>query len=116
MFNPLIGWLFGVLSVASPLPGSGPGQSAGAGSPFTDYTAGVAIYLFVIGVLVSVLLISGFLMVNIGLLSKRPEDRLGGRNPSDLGILKTNIWPEAPFDRAEFPAEEEGEGEERPAA
>src|SRR5690349_16709204 len=98
-------------------PGSGIGQSAGAGSPFTNYTAGVAIFTLLVGFLVTSLLIGGFLVLNIGLLSKRPEDRIGNRTPSMPGILKTEIWPEEPYKEFSLPAEEEDEEyrEERPS-
>jgi hypothetical protein len=97
------------MTAVTQLPGSGPGESAGAGSPFTTYMAGVAIYSLIIGALVTILLGAGLLIVNLGLLSKRPEDRTGGRNPSDLGILKSNTWPEAPYEQNLLPAEESPE-------
>jgi len=88
-------------------PGSGVGHSSGAGSPFTTYTAGVLIYGLATGVLVSILLIGAFLILNLGLLSKREEDRIGKRTPSEVGILKNNIWPEEPYVKTVLPAEEE---------
>jgi hypothetical protein len=88
-------------------PGSGVGHSVGAGSPFSTYTAGVAAFVFMAGALVAILLIGGFLVVNLGMLSKRPEDRTGKRDPSDVGILKHTAWPEAPYSQNQLPAEEE---------
>lgn len=94
-------------SLVAQLPGSGVGGSAGAGSPFSTYTAGVLVYGILVGLLVSSLLLSAFLILNLGLLSKRPEDRVGSRTPSDLGILKSEIWPESPYEKTSLPAEEE---------
>src|SRR5687767_9120391 len=58
-----------------------PSATAAAESPFNSYTAGVVGYALGAGFLVSVLLIGGFLVLNLGLLSKRTEDRVGGRTP-----------------------------------
>ncbi len=90
------------------LPGSGVGQSAGAGSPFNNYDAGIVVVVFLVAILVAIVLIGAFLLVNIGLLSKRPEDRtLVTRKPSDLGVLKNTVWPEAPYEENVLPAEED---------
>jgi hypothetical protein len=83
-----------------------PHFSMQAESPFTSYTAAVTLIVLLVGFLVSVLLIGGFLIVNLGLLSKRDEDRAGGRTPSDVGILKHEIWPDEQVDRSVLPAEE----------
>ena len=64
-----------------------------ASSPFSDYTAGVVAYVLLIGVLLAVMMIGGMLILNLGLMSKRDEDHIGKRNPSDVGILKNNLWP-----------------------
>jgi hypothetical protein len=83
------------------------GHAAGiAGAGLSDYTARVAIYVLLVGVLVAVVLIGGFLIVNLGLMSKRPEDRVGGRTPSDLGLLKSQVWPEEPYQAKALPAED----------
>jgi hypothetical protein len=92
---------------ARQLPGSGVGHSSGAGSPFNNYMVGVAGFMFGIGVLVTVLMGGADLIINIGLLSKRPEDHIGKRTPGDLGILRTNTWPNQPYDQNALPAEEE---------
>ncbi len=89
------------------LPGTGVGESLGAGSPFTNYTAAVVIYVLLAGVLITGLLIGAFLLINLGLLSKRQEDRVGQRDPSDLEILKTGVWPEEPEVPQLLPAEED---------
>ena len=89
------------------LPGSGVGHSAGAGSPFSNYTAKVTVFVLLVGFLVSVLLIGGFLVLNLGLLSKRKEDRVGGRTPSDVGVLRHIVWPNEPSDENRLPAEDE---------
>ena len=85
-------------------PGSGVGHSVGAGSPFSDYTAAVAIYVFIIATLVHVLLIGAFLVLNLGLLSKRNEDHIGGRAPSDPGFLQSDIWPQHAYEITILPA------------
>lgn len=50
--------------------------------------------VLLVGVLVATLLIVGFLIVNLGMLSKRREDRIGRRDPSDVPVLKSQVWPE----------------------
>ena len=81
--------------------------ASGAGNPFNSYMGAVAGEVILIGFLVACLLIGGMLVLNLGFLSKRIEDRTGGRNPSDVGILKHTIWPEEQPSRAIFPAEED---------
>jgi hypothetical protein len=77
------------------------------GNPvFSDYTASVVAYVLLVGVLVTILLGAGMLYVNLGLMSKRPEDRIGRRDPSDVGILKHTMWPQENDDRRYLPAEE----------
>ena len=100
-----------VAAAIQQLPGSGVGNSAGAGSPFSDYTAMAVGMALLAGVLVGIMLAGGFLIVNLGMLSKRPEDRIGKRDPSDVGILKYNVWPEAPYSKNQLPAEEEDDEE-----
>ena len=84
-----------------------PINSMMAGSPVTPYTAAVMGYMIWIGVLVSVLLIGGFLFINIGLLSKRDEDDVGHRDPSDVGLLENSMWPKEKHFRPRLPAEDE---------
>jgi hypothetical protein len=84
-----------------------PTNSMMAGSPVTPYTAAVMGYMIWIGVLVSVLLIGGFLFINIGLLSKRDEDDIGHRDPSDVGLLENSMWPNEKHFRPRLPAEDE---------
>ena len=96
-----------LMQVQSAAPGASVGQSAGAGSPFSNYMAGVTIYVLLVGFLVAILLIGGFLIVNLGLMSKRPEDHIGKRTPSDVGIFKNNMWPEVPYLKRSLPAEED---------
>jgi hypothetical protein len=80
-----------------------------AGSPFTDYTAGVVEYVLIIGFLVATLLIGGLLVVNLGLMSKREEDQIGGRTPSDVGLLKNTRFPHEEEPEAILPAEDGGQ-------
>ena len=75
-----------------------------AQSPFNDYTAAVVVQVLLVTVLVIALLGGAFLVINLGLLSKRSEDKIGGRDPSDVGVLKTGTWPQEPEERAVFPA------------
>lgn len=81
-----------------------------AASPFTDYTAAAIAWTLMVAFLVAVLLIGGILIVNLGLMSKRPEDHIGRRTPSDVGILKHTVWPEEASEKRLLPAEEDGEG------
>lgn len=83
-----------------------------ADSPFTDFTAAAVGYVLLIGFLVSILLIGGILVLNLGLLSKRAEDHTGRRTPSDVGILKGTLWPEQ-YKQTILPAEEEEEAGEQ---
>jgi hypothetical protein len=85
-----------------------------AGSPLTDYTVGVIIQVLLIGVLIAGLLIGGILFVNLGLMSKRSKDHIGGRTPSDVGILKDSNWPIEETTQRSLPAEEDEP--EKPAA
>ncbi|MCM2277748.1 MAG: hypothetical protein NDJ89_06700 [Oligoflexia bacterium] len=78
-----------------------------APAPLSDYTAAVVGYVLLIGFLVSVLLIGGLLVLNLGMMSKRREDRVGRRTPSDIGILKGNVWPEEISEERSLPAEED---------
>lgn len=78
-----------------------------AASPFTDFTMGAIAYVLMIGILVAVLLGGGMMVLNLGLLSKRAEDHTGGRNPSDVGILKGSVWPPEPDRSPVLPAQEE---------
>ena len=85
-----------------------------ANSPFTEYTAGVAAIVFIVAFLVAVLLIGGILVVNLGLMSKRAEDRAltRAREPSDPAFLKANVYPEEPEVSKVFPAEDDDENTE----
>ena len=79
-----------------------------AGSRFDDYTAGVVTVVLLIGGLVVLLLGGGLLILNMGLFSKRREDRIGSRSPSDLAILQQTVWPEID-DSPHLPAAEAGD-------
>ncbi|MGZ6369640.1 MAG: hypothetical protein ACXWPM_02785 [Bdellovibrionota bacterium] len=83
----------------------------------TPYAARAVVFTLIVGVLVVLLLGLGMLVISYGLMSKRPEDRIGERNPSDSAFLRNEIWPEQPYEEHTLPAEEEGEGEfHHPAA
>lgn len=75
----------------------------------TEYTIAAITYVLIAGFLVATLLIGGFLILNLGLMSKRESDRIGGRAPSDVGILKTTLWPQEPSGRLTLPAIEDDE-------
>jgi hypothetical protein len=77
-----------------------------------DYTAAAVLQVLIIGFLVSILLIGGFLILNLGLMSKRQEDRFGGRAPSDLNILTDACWPEVPTEPQILPAQEDENSDE----
>jgi hypothetical protein len=83
--------------------------SMSAESVFNDYTGGVVGYVLLAGALVVLLLGGGILMLNLGLLSKRKEDRRGVRAPSEPAILKSTIWPEVPEEGRTLPAEDDDE-------
>lgn len=86
-----------------------PGQNAmpAIQQPFTDYTAAAVAWVIVVAFLVSILLIGGFVVINLGMMSKRPEDHIGGRTPSDVGILKNTNWPNEKYIEHALPAEPE---------
>lgn len=67
---------------------------------------GAIAYVLVIGALVVILLGGGLLVLNLGLMSKRDQDHVGGRTPSDVGILKNSIWPRERENAPILPAEE----------
>jgi hypothetical protein len=75
--------------------------------PFTSYTGAVVAYVLLIGFLVAALLIGGLLVLNLGLMSKREEDRIGRRTPSDVGILRHGVWPEERVGHRSLPAQED---------
>ncbi len=115
-------WALGQVVNSATLLGRGAGllaQPAGSiakvpepkGNPFNAYTSSVLSTGIVVAVLFVLLILGGLLFVNWAFLSKRRQDRTGGRNPSDVAILKENIWPEAPYEEKEFPAMD-GESEE----
>jgi hypothetical protein len=101
------GWVERSGLIWAELPGSGVGESLGAGSPFTSYTAAVVVYVLLAAVLITGLLIGAFLLINLGLLSKRREDRVGHRDPSDATILQGEVWPDEPAEFTVLPAEEQ---------
>jgi len=101
----VMGWFGSLVTPVLAEVAASPAQS-GAGSPFTDYTAGVVVYVLLTAFLVTVLIGGGILVLNLGLLSKRRSDRIGGRNPSDVSVLKNSTWPEAPYEERMFPAED----------
>ncbi|MCM2322952.1 MAG: hypothetical protein NDJ90_06785 [Oligoflexia bacterium] len=114
-------WLWLVAALAAGLgvlaqDRGGGGPIGTAPAPLSDYTAAVVGYVLLVGFLVSLLLIGGILIVNLGLMSKRPEDRRGGRTPSDVGLLRGNTWVQEEPDRtAKLPAEEDEEALRREA-
>ncbi len=96
-------------------PQAQPVEAFPADNPMTDFAAWAVGFSWLVGVLVTLLLGSAFLVLNLGLLSKRPEDHVGGRTPSDVGILKDQLWPQEPRERRVLPAEEDEEGDLREA-
>jgi hypothetical protein len=75
----------------------------------SNFTIGAITYILVAGFLVSALLIGGMLVLNLGLMSKRDRDLIGGRTPSDVGILKNTTWPAEPENVNHLPAVEQDE-------
>ncbi len=77
-----------------------------ANSPFTAYTAGVVADVLIVGVLVLALLVGGFLVVNLSMMSRRKQDLAPrSREPSDVGILKEEMWPRQRVNEPVLPAE-----------
>lgn len=99
------GLLLRTLAWADP---AGQGQDAMmANSPFTAYTSHVVGYVLVAAFLVITLLVGGFLVVNLSLMSKRSIDKdLGGQEPSDVGILKGERFDQGNIRRI-LPSEED---------
>src|SRR4051812_11089676 len=85
-------WL-GIANAQAPA-GGPPRTTMNAESPFKNYGLDATIFTILGTILVVVLLIGGFLVVNLAFLSKRKEDRIGGRTPSDVAFLKTTNWPQ----------------------
>jgi hypothetical protein len=76
-----------LIALGDPMPHSA--NSMMAESPVSSYTAGVMLYMLLVGFLVTFLLGGAFAVVNIGLMSKREEDSgLGHWDPSDVAFLR----------------------------
>ncbi len=92
LFFSLI-WMAALPGLASAETGRG---ALAASAPFSNYTAGVVAIVFVIAFLVAALLGGGILVLNLGLMSKRDEDRAHqlNREPGDPAILKASVYPE----------------------
>lgn len=107
-FTPL---LLHAATLIHPAPASpGNGQDAMmANSPFTVYTAGVVGYVLLTIVLVLTLLVGAFLVVNLGMMSRREQDEQYKTTPepSDLGILKGERFNRIVNERPKLPAEPE---------
>jgi hypothetical protein len=79
-----------------------------ADSPFTVYTASAVIYILIVMVLVLTLFVGAFLVVNLGLMSKRQEDEIhtgGVPEPSEVGFLHSERFHHH-VPRPALPAEE----------
>jgi hypothetical protein len=70
-------------ALAETQPGVASAFSPARGDAARIFSIGLAV-----GILVSCLLIGGLLIVNFGLFSKRREDQVGERAPSDLGVTE----------------------------
>ncbi len=55
----------------------------------------VILAMFLVGTLLGL----GFLVLNVGLLSKRREDHRGKSAPSDIHVLKESLYPGEPDDQ-----------------
>lgn len=107
-FLPAVVWAADMTHPAPASPGNGR-DAMMANSPFTVYTAGAVGYVLVAMVLILALLIGAFLVVNLGMMAKRPEDQRRGKpEPSDIGILKGERFG-IENERRILPSEEEGE-------
>jgi hypothetical protein len=84
-------------------------HQATAPALFSPYAAHMLFYVVIIGFLVMLVLVGGFLVVNLGMMSKRDDDHVGGRTPSDVGVLQDMIWPQKPIPKWTLPAEPDPE-------
>lgn len=76
---------------------------------FRHVDARAAMYSIGITLLVVTVVGGGILMVTYGLMSKRSEDLVGERTPSDVGLLKESMWPNEAGSRAVLPALDPGQ-------
>src|ERR1700756_5333450 len=108
LLSPLLAFAADMTHPAPAAPGNGR-DAMMANSPFTVYTAGAVGYVLITVVLILTLLIGAFLVVNLGMMSRREEDQKykKGPEPSDLGILKGERFNEVKNVRPILPAEEE---------
>jgi hypothetical protein len=99
-------WAGNVVEQAKNLaPATGTGADA-MNSPFTVYTAGAVVDVMIVSVLVLTLFVGGFLVVNLGLMSHREQDQAPRyREPSEVGVLKDEVWPRQKVNHPVLPAE-----------
>jgi hypothetical protein len=91
-----------LIALGDPMPHSA--NSMMAESPVTSYTAGVMLYMLLVGFLVTFLLGGAFAVLSVGLMSRRNEpDKLGHWDPSDIAFLQQhNIRQILPAEEGEF--------------
>ena len=93
------------------------GDAAGAGSPLGEFAFAAIVQVLLIGFLAVTLVGGGILIINLTMMSRRPQDWTGShRDPSNLGFFKHETWPQEPYDENILPAkteEEEAELEKR---
>jgi hypothetical protein len=89
--------------------GSAPGTSMAANSPFSDYTASAVIYVLLVAFLVVALLGGAMLVINLGLMSKRRSDEVGGRDATEPAFLKRVLHPDESEVNSVLPADEADE-------
>lgn len=71
----------------------------------------VILAMFLVGTLLGL----GFLILNVGLLSKRREDHRGKSAPSDIHVLKESLYPGEPDDQPSIEELEQHSAEAFPA-
>ncbi|MBC7693274.1 MAG: hypothetical protein H7222_16035 [Methylotenera sp.] len=75
-----------------------------AGAAATGLAMGAVAQVLFVTLLVVVLLAGGMLILNMGLLSKRATDHTGSKDPSDLGFLHNERFPEDAYEQRVLPA------------
>ena len=84
-----------------------------AESLFSDYTAAAVAAALVVGALVVILVGGGLLILNLGLMSKRPEDRVEAPEPGDVRLLQSTLHPGfEESERLKLPAQDQDDEDE----
>ena len=86
------------------------GDSVGAGSPLGEFAFAAILQVLLVGVLAVTLVGGGILVINLTMMSRRPQDWTGShREPSNLGFFKHETWPHEAYDENILPAKTDEE-------